>query len=349
MFRIKIYIALAIVLLNVHYVLGQEVSDTLKVVTPLSKIELLQKQKEQVINDEKARLKREVEKITEDQSSGVLTSTEAENKKKEAAEIAAKNIENKIAILDNNIALLQRGEDLFIEEDIVKEDVLEEPNNCKYKRVYDKRTSSAIYVAFGFNHGLIDGVSFNDTPYQIGGSKFFEVGWQWKTRLLKNSNAIRLTYGISYQSNGIKAADNLYFVKVGDITSLETYEGKVHKAKLRMDNFVVPVFFEFGPSKKVEREDYFRYDTRHKFVTGIGGYAGLNSSTRQKLRATNLEGVKSEQKIKDNYNTNNFIYGIAGYIGYGGVSLYVKYDLNDMFKEPNVEQHNISLGLRFEI
>ncbi|NJW55231.1 hypothetical protein HC175_20155, partial [Salinimicrobium sp. CDJ15-91] len=53
-------------------------------------------------------------------------------------------------------------------------------------------------------------------------------------------------------------------------------------------------------------------------------------------------------KLKGDYNTNEFIYGLSGYVGFGGTSLYVKYDLNPIFKDPNPELNNISVGLRFD-
>ncbi len=140
----------------------------------------------------------------------------------------------------------------------------------------------------------------------------------------------------------------MYFEKEGEETSLQTYPYRLKKSKFRQDNLVIPVFFEFGPSRRVQHDAYFRYSTRKKFRIGLGGYAGLNLTSRQKLRY-DREGSTGREKIKDDYNTNNFVYGLAAYAGIGGTSLYLKYDLNPIFKEPNIKQNNISLGLRFEL
>ncbi|QLE01792.1 hypothetical protein HX109_09570 [Galbibacter sp. BG1] len=352
MFRIFMFIAYAILYFFVQFANGQNENDTITVANK-QQIENLESQKNQVITKEKQALKEKVQDISNKVASGELTEEEGQRQKEAAAEKAALNIKNKTAIIDNEIALLSRGETIEKESGFFENDCDDfwdfGCNDDSKKSVYDKRTHSDIVMAFGFNNAIIDGQSFNETPYKVGGSKFFEIGWQWKTRLLKYSNAIRISYGITYQTNGFKADDNQYFVKNGDVTTLEDFDGVVHKAKLRMDNFVIPVYFEFGPSEKKDKGDYFRYTTHKKFVFGIGGYAGLNTSTRQKLRATNTEGMKFEDKIKDNYNTENFIYGIGSYIGIRGFALYVKYDLNEIFNEPNVEQHNISVGLRLEI
>ena len=54
-------------------------------------------------------------------------------------------------------------------------------------------------------------------------------------------------------------------------------------------------------------------------------------------------------KEKGGFNTNDFIYGVSTYIGYGETSLYLKYDLNQLFKDNAVKQNNISLGVRFDL
>ena len=102
-----------------------------------------------------------------------------------------------------------------------------------------------------------------------------------------------------------------------------------------------------GPSRRIDRDNYFRYNDDRSFKVGLGGYAGFNLGTRQKLKyEDNGEDVK--EKIKGNYNTNNFIYGLSGYIGWGDFSLYCKYDLNTIFKDNPVDERNISLGLRWD-
>jgi hypothetical protein len=115
-----------------------------------------------------------------------------------------------------------------------------------------------------------------------------------------------------------------------------------------MDNLVVPLHFEFGPSKKIDKGSYFRYSTHKKFKFGVGGYFGFNMRTRQKLKYS-IDGSKQKDKITQSYNTSNLIYGLSSYMGVDAFSVYVKYDLNRIFNEPNQKQNNISLGLRFDL
>ncbi len=227
------------------------------------------------------------------------------------------------------------------------------PLNLKIKdgeshRKYDRRTSSDLVLAAGLNNAISDENSIDNSDFKIGGSRFFEIGWAWKTRVFNNTNFMRVKYGVSFQFNGLKPTDNRVFVENGDLTELEEFPIDLDKSKFRSDNLVFPVHFEFGPSKKIERENYYRYSTNDQFKIGLGGYAGFNIGERQKLKYKE-DGDKVKDKLKGDYNTNDFVYGLSGYLSLGGTALYVKYDLNPLFKDPNLELHNISLGLRFDI
>ena len=61
-----------------------------------------------------------------------------------------------------------------------------------------------------------------------------------------------------------------------------------------------------------------------------------------------VDDHKVTERVRGDFNTNNFIYGLSTYIGYKQTSLYLKYDLNPLFKENVVEQNNVSLGVRFD-
>ncbi len=313
--------------------------------TPVAvKIERLEQQKEKIIAEEKEALKKEVEKINQRVEKKEIDWEEAEKLKREAAKKHALNIHNRVAIIDNQIALLTR-EDEDEDWDWDQED--EEDDEWYNKDRYD-RTSSQLVVAAGFNNALTEGQSLNDSDFKVGGSRFFELGIAWRTRVFEETNWLRFRYGFSFQFNGLKPTDNRYFVKDGDLTGLEEYPLDLDKSKFRMDNLVFPVHFEFGPSTKIDSEKGMWFSTKHKLKIGLGGYAGFVLGERQKLKFEE-DGEDVKQKLKGDYNTNDFVYGLSGYLGWGGTALYVKYDLNPIFEDPNPELHNMSIGLRFDM
>jgi len=325
--------------------------------TYFEKVEELEQQKKEIIKEEKEALKKEVENINQRLEAKKITREEAEQLKEEAAKKRALNIENRIAIIDNKIALLSRNEDTSDWEEV--EDSASyiglfgngkvlNISSERSRNKYDRRTTTDLVLAVGFNNALQEGQDLNNSDFKVAGSRFFELGIAWKTRVFQNSNWLRFKYGVSFQFNGLKPTDNRYFVVDGDETLLVEHEFELDKSKYRMDNLVVPIHFEFGPSRKVESERSVRYYTNNKLKIGIGGYAGFNLGDRQKLKYDE-EGEGIKRKLKGDYNTNEFIYGLSGYIGWGGTAAYVKYDLNTIFKEPNAELHNFSVGLRFDM
>ncbi|MDO6472890.1 hypothetical protein [Maribacter sp. 1_MG-2023] len=354
---ITMYLIVVLTLFMVQYSAAQE--DYQK------KIETLKEQKAKITQQEKEALKYEVENINERLQNGSITVDEANSKKQEAAEKRALNIENRISIIENQINLLERNEGktlVLIEFDTISDkglrlgvDINGKPavffksKNWKSEIRYDRRTYSDFVMAVGLNNAIVEGQSLNDSPYKIGGSRFFEMGWQWRTRVFKNTNFLRFNYGFSFQFNGLKPKDNQYLVSLENGQSeLQEFEYELNKSKFRMDNLVFPIHFEFGPSKLKTTEKTIRYSLKDQFRLGLGGYGGFNLGTRQKLKY-NLDGDNVKDKLKRSYNTNDLIYGLSAYAGVDGFLLYVKYDLNPIFKDAVVEQHNISLGLRFDL
>ncbi|WP_299214955.1 hypothetical protein [uncultured Aquimarina sp.] len=353
---IIMYVVLTTMTLSAYFLNAQDNDNS-------DKIEKLKLEKEEIVISEKEGLKKEVETINERLVKGEINTEKAQSLKEVAAEKHALNIENRLAIIDNQIALMERNNSDYLNTNKSKisiglgakdkddGDILFGINfntGEKSKIIYDRRTYSDLVVAFGLNNAIVDGQSLDDSDYKIAGSRFFEIGWAWKTRVFKNSNFMRIKYGISYQSNGLKPTDNRYFVENGDQTELQEFRVELDKSKFRMDNIVVPVHLEFGASKKIETEEKIRFSTLGKFRIGLGGYVGANISTRQKLKYKE-DGDRVKDKIKRDYNTSDLIYGLSTYIGFGDMSLYAKYDLSPIFKNALVDQNNVSLGLRFDL
>jgi hypothetical protein len=105
--------------------------------------------------------------------------------------------------------------------------------------------------------------------------------------------------------------------------------------------------FDFTKAKKnAEGKTIFRTHESVRF--GLGGYAGFRVKSKQILKYEE-DGHDITIKEKGGFNTNDFIYGVSTYLGYGATSLYLKYDLNPLFKDNAVKQNNISLGVRFDL
>ena len=350
------YVVLVILCLIVSNVNAQETQkDSIPSQVNGLKIDRLKQLKKIVEEEEREFLRTEVEYINQRLDKGEITQTEADKLKKEAAKKRALNIENRIAILDNRIELLKRNEGNYndFDDETVSFGINLGSftgitfNSNRKPRKYDKRTTSDFVFAIGYNNAIGDGQKIGDA-YTFMESGFVELGWAWKTRVFKDNNAVRLKYGFSFQWNKLTPKDDKYFVQDGNTTTLEVFPSELKESEFRITNLVVPIHFEFGPSKKIERKNYFRYSTSRHFKVGIGGYAGFNIGTQQKLRFKE-DGDRVKQKIRRSYNATPFVYGLSAYVGYGGLGLYAKYDLSPMFKDQSFDQHNLSMGLRFDL
>ena len=69
----------------------------------------------------------------------------------------------------------------------------------------------------------------------------------------------------------------------------------------------------------------------------------------QKLIYEDEDGNRVKTKERRNFNASNFVYGLSGYVGFGDLAIYAKYDLSPLFQDQALEQNNISLGLRWDL
>lgn len=313
-------------------------------------IKSLTEYKNQIEASEKEGLQKDILKIEERLKKNEITKEEAQKLKEEAAQKRALNIEDKTIITDSQIALLERNksfESVYERSGYVNSIKLgnifefnsgpRKKDTIATKRYLNRRTHSYLVFAIGANNLVTDGgVAHSDFKY--AGSRFYEWGLAFNTKLGKNSNLLHLQYGFSVVYNDLKATENRMFVDNGKETALETNPVHMKDSRFRNVNLVLPVHLEFDFSK-----------TRHQgFRVGLGGFAGVNLRSKQILKY-DIEDYKTKQVTKGNFNVNDFVYGLSTYVGYGDMSLYLKYDLNPLFKDNAVDQNNISLGLRFDI
>ncbi|TXE06855.1 hypothetical protein ES711_12960 [Gelidibacter salicanalis] len=345
-----------IVLASLCLIMGNtQAQDTLQKNKAELRIERLIQFKDSITQNEKASLKTEVETINKRLERGEITKLQADALKQEMAKKRALNIENRLAIADSQIALIKRNPEYYAAKQTSDTNFVFSIGSKKIMSFardstpkYDIRSSNMLLFAIGFNNTIMDGQSLEDSPYEIGGSGFVELGWIWSTRVLKNSNFVRVNYGLAFQWNKLSIKDNQYFVENGKETVLETYPLNLKKSKFRTTSLVVPVHFEFGPSKLKDYGDRIRYFNDNQFKIGLGGFAGLNLNTMQKVKFK-VDGDNQKEKVKSDFNTNSLMYGLSGYVGLGDFSIYAKYNLNTLFKNQEVDQRNVSLGLRWAL
>lgn len=331
-----------LIFLFVSKVLGQETFE--------SKAKKIANKIEKVTKEEKAALKDEVEAVNVQLSEGKITQEQADKRKKELAEARAVIIEEKVTLAQNELSDLvqQKVDGKIKEQDTTHTYIIRwDPKRDRDSIHGEKRTTSQFVFAMGLNNMMVDG-KLQDSNYSFIGSHFYEWGFTYNSRLMKNDNLLHAKYGLSLMYNNIRPTDNRSFVVNGDQTVLQTNAINLDESRFRNVYIVLPVHLEFDFSKpKVSNgKTYFR--THQSFRFGIGGYAGINVKSKQILKY-DQDDLDYKTTIKGDYNVNNFIYGLSSYIGYRAFSLYAKYDLNPLFKNNLVKENNISLGIRLDL
>ncbi|WP_282051417.1 hypothetical protein [Maribacter aquivivus] len=355
---------------------GFQIGNAQEEVLTNKKAQNFEEDKRVVVLEEREMLKIKIQKINADLKNKLIDQITADSLKKSAAQFHALNIENRLAIIDNEMEFSIRNEGVDTTNIILKRRRFEwglgQKNefgerifgvSFKGKEdkepVYDKRTSSDLVFALGVNSAVGGNTKFYQIIYFPG--HFYEIGWAWRYRLKKENNDLRLNYGISYQRNilGFGAPslfeadfENQGFVVDGVVIADSRDDYTISDKKLATGNIVFPVHLEMGPSKERRTESSLRYSLRGKFRFGLGGYLGLGLGLAQTIEYTGIGeysvGVKSTAK-RGGLEKNNFVYGLSCYAGIGGILLYTKLDLNTLYESERKVYRNFSLGLRFDL
>lgn len=332
---------------------------------------------EYLLAREKGELKVVVDSLENAHNSNTISKEQLKELKQIEAEKTAKKIELGLERYNSKLdSLIQNKVEIGSKEFIRKLDTIngkkvytyskkhnaayfEVPALKIYSSVADKmerkskKTTSQFVFAMGLNNAIPEDGNIENSDFRVWGSHFYELGLTYNSRIFKNHNLVHAKYGFSVMYNNLRPTDNRYFVKNGDQTYLATSTFNLEESRLRNVYLTAPFHLEFDFSPKKYSKDgttsYFR--THESVRLGIGGYAGVRVKSKQLLHYE-VDGDKEKNKQKGDFNVSDFNYGLSTYIGYRATSLYLKYDLNPMFKKNSNINHvplnNVSFGIRWD-
>ena len=332
----------------------------------------ISKKIDRITKQQKDSLKLKVKEINLQLEEGKIKADKATELKRAAALYHAQRIETLVAVEEKKIQQLVQdkvdgkilGEDKYYEEStfsigsrtfqvrFTDEDYYDrqERRNRRWKRRFTRRTTTQFVFALGANNVLLDHDlgSLGDSPYRFWRSRFYEVGFTWKYRLREEASQTYLKYGFSFLWNNLRPEGNQFHVVNGPQTNLQNFQFDLSESRLRHVQMTFPVHLEFDFSKDRKYDDGTFRDYRNRsFRLGVGGFVGFKMGTRQYLEYRNASGTRVEELQKGSFNQNIYSYGLSTYFAYRSCGLYVKYDLNPLFK--NTDIRNISMGVRFDL
>ncbi|WP_324678961.1 outer membrane beta-barrel protein [Hymenobacter sp. GOD-10R] len=171
------------------------------------------------------------------------------------------------------------------------------------------------------------------------GSRYISFQWRHSWRLGAVGSPLYLVSGPEVAFNNYMFDNNARLFTT-DTQSYIDRESTLNlqKSKLATTTLNLPLMAQL----------YFRDQKGHEsFRLSAGGFAGYRLSSHTKLKY-DRDGSTKKDKDRGSYNLEDFQYGLQGIIGVRGLDLFVKYNLNDLFKENRGPQaQTLSFGITF--
>jgi len=218
-----------------------------------------------------------------------------------------------------------------------------------------KRTDFSTLIDIGMNNYISEGKS-------VGGNELYNVrpwgSWYFAIRPNMTSHIkgkLAAEWGADISWYNFKYQNNNTLMEQGDMVGFtELPDKNGYKSKLTvsyLDFNFVPVL-DFGYKKHTDEltsKKYYSHD-KDKFRIGLGGYAGYRLNSYSK-NVTKVDGDKNKDHSKNNFNLNDFRYGVRFFVGIEDVDIFFNYDLNELYangKGPNGKALNaFSFGVSF--
>ena len=171
------------------------------------------------------------------------------------------------------------------------------------------------------------------------GSRYVSLNWHLNSQIGGRKSPFYLVSGLEFAFNNYMFDKNYVIEEdVNEVTFFRReLEVNYDKSKLTHSSVNVPLM----PMLKFKRQN-----GKDGFKIGAGPFAGYRLGAHSKLKFE--DGGKTEkEKVRSSYNLSDFQYGLTGVIGYGNLDLFVKYNMNDLFKDNRGPDVNvISFGFR---
>ena len=174
----------------------------------------------------------------------------------------------------------------------------------------------------------------NPLDLRTGGSRYVSLGLNYKQRLGGRHSPLYLTVGPEFAFNNYMLEGNNKWVNQNGLTSVvrEASDRQYQKTKLATSTLTVPLMLQLN--------------TRGHFRLGAGGFAGYRLASWTKLKYFE-NGSTYKDKDYGSYNLNDWQYGLQGVLGYKSLTLFVKYNLNPLFRDgQGLQAQTLSFGLR---
>ncbi len=172
------------------------------------------------------------------------------------------------------------------------------------------------------------------------GSRYVNIGLDYRIRLGGKHSPLRLNIGPEFAFNNYMLNGNDKWVNANGRTDVvrEADAGRQYqKTKLATSSVNLPLMLNLR-----------LHDSHYKptFSIGVGGFVGYRLLTWTKLKYT-ADGDTKKDKDYNAYNMENLQYGLQGTLGFRNLTLFAKYNMNQLFKAgQGPDTQVVSFGVR---
>jgi hypothetical protein len=183
-----------------------------------------------------------------------------------------------------------------------------------------------------FSYGIMtltNSSSDNDLDKNIGYANNLEFGLKLNYQLSRTSPWAVIS-GLGFSWRTVRTDNNMYFTKSADQgVALTQANENLDKSKLRTGYIIVPLGIQYNFSKLKNAGMDIQYRSYYKgFKVGANVYGGVKMSTNNIVK-----GNDGETRDRGNYQVNPFVYGAQLTFSYNSVSVFIKKDFSNFFKD----------------
>lgn len=203
------------------------------------------------------------------------------------------------------------------------------------KQVKEEQNYKATNFGFDLDLGLNTFTDLDNTPdLKAWGSRYVSLNWRLRSQVGGRKSPFYLLSGLEFAFNNYMFEDDIVVRDVDGVTVFEEVpDQNFDKSKLTHSSINLPLMALL---------QFKRENGKDGFTIGAGPFVGYRLGSHSKLK---FDGDK--EKDRDSFNLSDVQYGMEGVLGYGGLKLFGKYNMNDLFKDNRGPQTSVvSFGVR---
>lgn len=234
------------------------------------------------------------------------------------------------------------------------DDVLDEIED-ELDEVYgrkDSSISSGIQMDYD-DFGFLSGINFQTNMFlnedlsmaipgtynflELDPSKSFRLSYAFFDKYIpiaRNNFGLITGLDLNLLTFGFKGDFTLTEDTLGGLSKINYSDRVYTQNKLKAAYIQIPVLLQVASGQNAS----------NSFHLAVGGYGGLRIASKTKEVYTE-DGRERKDKTKDDFKLNGLQYGLQAIIGYGNVSLNVRYGLSNTFDIKDLNLKTLSTGI----